>query len=177
MHFLKCYSSNFRVGRGANWSNYDETSVTILAHGNNDGGGGGGLWFWCICVLHLVLSLGFHVVFLDRVPIEHISRAAATVKSTMCTKKKWHHARWFWLWLPGDRVPFCSADSAKQVDPGVLEQDWLAMGDYPSSLLPRAAYAQRGVKWTRYIVREFYQIFGKSGNKFPTKKFLHQYVC
>ena len=28
-----------------------------------------------------------------------------------------------------------------------------------------------------YLVREFYQIFGKSGNKFPTKKFLHQYVC
>ena len=28
-----------------------------------------------------------------------------------------------------------------------------------------------------FIVREFYQIFGKSGNKFPTKKFLHQYVC
>ena len=27
------------------------------------------------------------------------------------------------------------------------------------------------------LVREFYQIFGKSGNKFPTKKFLHQYVC
>ena len=36
--------------------------------------------------------------------------------------------------------------------------------------------------WTRSallkgtIVREFYQIFGKSGNKFPIKKFLHQYV-
>ena len=28
-----------------------------------------------------------------------------------------------------------------------------------------------------HIVREFYQTFGKSGNKFPTKKFLHQYVC
>ena len=27
------------------------------------------------------------------------------------------------------------------------------------------------------LVREFYQIFGKSGNKFPTKKFLHRYVC
>ena len=28
-----------------------------------------------------------------------------------------------------------------------------------------------------HIVREFYQIFGKSGNKFLTKKFLRQYVC
>ena len=27
------------------------------------------------------------------------------------------------------------------------------------------------------LVREFYQIFGKSGNKFPTKKLLRQYVC
>ena len=32
-----------------------------------------------------------------------------------------------------------------------------------------------GPAWSPlHIVREFYQIFGKSGNKFPTKKFLHQ---
>ena len=85
-------------------------------------------------------------------------------------------------WLPqprprcGPRTRWRDVVRKDLKDIGVKEDDW-----YEEATRSRAGW--KAVYCSRlllgayaYIVREFYQIFGKSGNKFLTKKFLHQYV-